>query len=323
MQPTSHVERKSTKRTLLWSIGLLSALFILILGGCAYEASIGADYENTPDDVSYLAQYGSWTDVAPYGSVWVPSVTPGWEPFTYGHWVWTDDNWAWVSYEPYGWLVYHYGNWDYKTTVGWFWIEGDTWSPAQAMWVDYDDYVGWAPVPPAGVEWPDPWDESDFDPWVMVSLNDFDNENIEQHRLHRAPEPMDPDRQDVFHSPADIGRIEGFKGEQIPPMKLERRDVPIYMHPDPFGRREEDHGRFEENRQGENRNSEVRAQGHERDEGRSVRLNRMVLPEEERAKVERHRQDIEHRVLVNKPHESDHGHDRDRDHESKGHEDKK
>jgi hypothetical protein len=312
MQSTGQTERKSTKVTMLWSIGLLSALLILVLAGCAYEAAIGSDYDNTPDDYSYLAQYGTWTDVAPYGSVWVPSVAPGWEPFTYGHWDWTDQGWAWVSYEPYGWLVYHYGNWDYKTDVGWFWIEGDTWSPAQAQWVDYDDYVGWAPIPPAGEEWPDPWNETSFHPWVMVTLNHFDAENVEHHRLNRAPEPKDPDRQDVFHGPADIGRIESYKGEELPPMKVERRDLPVYMHPDQFGQHRDDRDRFEANHRGEGSNHEIR--NRDRNEGRRVQLNRMALPQDERARVEQHRKDFEHRMLVNR--DNGHDHDRGRDHDS-------
>ncbi len=312
MQSTIQTERKSTKPTIIWSIGLLSALIILVSAGCAYEAAVGSDYDNTPDDYSYLAQYGTWTDVAPFGSVWVPSVAPGWEPFTYGHWVNSDQGWAWVSYEPYGWLVYHYGNWDYKPDVGWFWVEGDTWSPAQAQWVDYDDYVGWAPIPPDGVEWPDPWNESDFHPWVMVTLNDFDSDNIHHDMLRRPPEPRDLDRQDVFHRPADLGRIESFKGEELPPMKLERRDIPVFMHPDQFGLHGEDRDHFEENHRGEGGNREIR--DHDRHENHGTQLSRMALPEEERARVERHRRDFNQHVLVNRDNGSDH--DRGRDHDS-------
>ena len=97
-----------------------------------------------------LAPYGTWTSVAPYGSVWVPSrVAPGWRPYTQGYWTYTDYGWTWVSYEPFGADVYHYGRWVYQPYQGWMWVPDTVWSPAWVAWHEGDDYVGWAPLPPA------------------------------------------------------------------------------------------------------------------------------------------------------------------------------
>jgi hypothetical protein len=81
---------------------VVSASLVPACGGYPNQASAGAGMETPTDDATYLAQYGTWTDVEPFGSVWQPSVSPDWRPFAYGHWVWSDAGWAWVSYEPYG-----------------------------------------------------------------------------------------------------------------------------------------------------------------------------------------------------------------------------
>jgi len=97
-----------------------------------------------------LAPYGNWTTVSPYGSVWMPAhVAPGWRPYTQGYWTYTDYGWTWVSYEPFGRDVYHYGRWVYDPYQGWMWMPDTVWAPAWVAWHEGDDYVGWAPLPPA------------------------------------------------------------------------------------------------------------------------------------------------------------------------------
>lgn len=97
---------------------------------------------------SELDGYGEWITVPEYGSVWRPDASPDWRPFTYGHWVYTDDGWLWDSDEPFGWIVNHYGNWAYDDDEGWIWLPGYTWSPARVSWHVTNDEIGWAPILP-------------------------------------------------------------------------------------------------------------------------------------------------------------------------------
>jgi hypothetical protein len=97
-----------------------------------------------------LASYGNWIERPSYGWVWTPSqVSTSWRPYQDGHWVWTDQGWTWISEEPYGWATYHYGRWYEDPEIGWSWVPGDEWAPAWVDWQAGDDYVGWAPLPPA------------------------------------------------------------------------------------------------------------------------------------------------------------------------------
>jgi hypothetical protein len=100
-----------------------------------------------------LAPYGQWEQNPQYGWVWVPGgVAAGWQPYTEGHWAYTDAGWAWVSDEPWGWAAYHYGRWYDDATYGWTWVPGVQWAPAWVAWRSGGGYVGWAPLPPA-VAW--------------------------------------------------------------------------------------------------------------------------------------------------------------------------
>jgi hypothetical protein len=95
-----------------------------------------------------LAPYGQWLNVGAYGPVWRPTVAAGWRPYYYGHWVWTDEGWLWVSDEPWGWGPYHYGRWVSDASYGWLWVPGYQWAPAWVSWRFSDDVVGWAPLAP-------------------------------------------------------------------------------------------------------------------------------------------------------------------------------
>jgi uncharacterized protein YraI len=109
----------------------------------------GQDYVD--DGVFYdrLSPYGSWTwTQGQY--VWVPNaVDASWRPYTRGRWIYTRYGWTWVSDEPFGWATYHYGRWGYSGAVGWFWVPGNRWGPAWVSWRQSDDYLAWAPLPPA------------------------------------------------------------------------------------------------------------------------------------------------------------------------------
>ena len=108
-----------------------------------------------PDDVSYqtfydhLSPYGQWIQDPDYGYVWMPEAGPDFKPYaTNGHWVYTDEGWAWDSGYPWGWAAFHYGRWFFRDGYGWMWMPGNEWAPAWVSWRNSDDYYGWAPMEP-------------------------------------------------------------------------------------------------------------------------------------------------------------------------------
>ena len=108
-----------------------------------------------PPDVTYqtfydqLSPYGQWVENPEYGYVWLPDAGPDFKPYaTNGHWVYTDEGWAWDSGYPWGWATFHYGRWFFQDGYGWMWVPGNEWAPAWVQWRNSDDYYGWAPLGP-------------------------------------------------------------------------------------------------------------------------------------------------------------------------------
>lgn len=96
-----------------------------------------------------LESSGTWVDVPQYGRCWQPrGVEADWQPYTVGHWEWTDAGWYWASDESWGWACYHYGSWNHDARYGWCWIPGTEWAPAWVDWRYSDAYIGWAPCGP-------------------------------------------------------------------------------------------------------------------------------------------------------------------------------
>ncbi|MBI1853000.1 MAG: hypothetical protein HYR85_21875 [Planctomycetes bacterium] len=96
-----------------------------------------------------LSPFGDWVVAADYGRVWRPTCVPvGFQPYTVGHWVYTDCGWSFVSDAPWGAVVYHYGRWTLDPCFGWVWVPDTVWAPAWVSWRACDDYIGWAPLPP-------------------------------------------------------------------------------------------------------------------------------------------------------------------------------
>jgi hypothetical protein len=112
-----------------------------------YGAEMDIDYA-----YNYLAPYGNWVNLNPYGYVWTPRhMGYRWRPYSDGHWVMTDDGWTWIANEEWGSIPFHYGRWGYDDDFGWFWVPGTVWGPAWVSWRWSDQYAGWAPLPP-GIE---------------------------------------------------------------------------------------------------------------------------------------------------------------------------
>jgi hypothetical protein len=140
---------------------------------------------------SNLMPFGSWHVSGSYGRVWIPSVhVIGWHPYAYGHWVYSDVGWAWVSDYEWGAIPYHYGTWALDSELGWVWVPGYVWAPAWVVFRSGPSYVGWAPVPPGfsvGVS----FEFADYgaDHFVFVREGDFCNRD-----LHRVAVPVERTR---------------------------------------------------------------------------------------------------------------------------------
>jgi hypothetical protein len=91
-------------------------------------ASVGNSNVLTPYGygVSDLNYYGSFMNVAGYGSVWQPYfMGANWSPFQDGGWAfYPGAGYAFVSGYPWGWAPYHSGNWVFVPGYGWVWEPG-------------------------------------------------------------------------------------------------------------------------------------------------------------------------------------------------------
>ena len=70
-------------------------------------------------------------------------------PYANGQWIYTDQGWYFKANTPQEDLTTHYGRWTQDENLGWVWLPGKTYSPAWVDWRQNDDYVAWAPIPPA------------------------------------------------------------------------------------------------------------------------------------------------------------------------------
>jgi hypothetical protein len=98
---------------------------------------------------SQLAPYGTWIEVDYGVVVWRPTIIrTNWMPYQMGQWIWTYDGWYWNSYEPFGFITYHYGRWYFDDYYGWLWYPDYEWAPAWVEWRYNNNYIGWAPLHP-------------------------------------------------------------------------------------------------------------------------------------------------------------------------------
>ncbi|MEX2089865.1 MAG: DUF6600 domain-containing protein, partial [Bacteroidota bacterium] len=143
-----------------WKMKKLMMAIALLISAAGLAA---ANHTNTPQvgvrisasfgDAGYfygsLSPYGEWIELDAGFHVWRPaSVRGGWRPYLHGRWAWTDYGWYWVSSEPFGWAVFHYGRWYDDDYYGWVWVPDRVWGPSWVEWRYNNDYLGWAPLPP-------------------------------------------------------------------------------------------------------------------------------------------------------------------------------
>ena len=153
----------------LMTVISLGLLLIAFPRQSAQGQEVMASYQTFYDE---LAPYGQWVTDAQYGDVWVPNAEAGFRPYaTNGHWAMTEYGNMWLSDDPYGWAVYHYGRWTYNSYYGWVWIPGHEWAPAWVSWRSGGGYYGWAPMGPGyeaggSYAYPDNY-------WVFVGPGDL------------------------------------------------------------------------------------------------------------------------------------------------------
>jgi len=261
-----------TERICFLLFGFVALATIGYPQGAAAMHRVSARVDLRIGDYDYLSDYGEWVEIPRFGVVWQPYVVPDWEPFFHGHWGWTNDGWAWISYEPFGWLVYHYGYWYHRPHIGWFWVPGRIWSPARVQWYAYGDYCAWAPLPPPNFFWPDPWDRHDVNVWVMVNINDFTDDNVGRHRIAEPPRREIRQRDVWVRRAPDIRRVETITRRQIPMVKISKERADF-------------------------RPEATKSQS-KYYRPREIERKRMVLPEQELNKVRQHAPQVEREVLA-------------------------
>ncbi|MDH3268085.1 MAG: hypothetical protein OEM46_04445 [Ignavibacteria bacterium] len=133
------------KRIIILAVVLFSAVTFNVEAKKHYNGVGGYFY-------SQLSPYGSWIEVDYGVIVWRPTIIRvNWSPYQMGRWVWTYDGWYWDSYEPFGFITYHYGRWYYDDYYGWLWYPDYEWAPAWVEWRYDNNYIGWAPLHPYAV----------------------------------------------------------------------------------------------------------------------------------------------------------------------------
>ena len=111
--------------------------------------------QKLPKAVFYFAQnygnrYGEWLWDGLYGYVWRPFYNNrypwgNWQPYFYGHWVDYQNQMFWVPDEPWGWVPYHLGIWQWDKKLGWIWLPGSLFAPAWVDWDYFNGYYCWRP----------------------------------------------------------------------------------------------------------------------------------------------------------------------------------
>jgi len=127
---------------------------IFVVAGICFHSEVMGQVHNGGFGFFYseLSPHGTWIELQGGLVVWRPTIIHrGWVPYNQGRWIWTEDGWYWDSYEPFGYIVYHYGRWYYDDYYGWIWVPDYDWAPAWVEWRYDDYYIGWAPLPPYAI----------------------------------------------------------------------------------------------------------------------------------------------------------------------------
>jgi hypothetical protein len=136
------------------------------------KSALPKPVQKLPPAVFYFAQtfgnlYGEWLYDDLYGYIWRPFTNdyyPGgsWRPYFYGRWTSSAGRMFWIPDEPWGWVPYHLGVWQWDEKRGWFWLPGSAFAPAWVDWAFFGgSYYAWRPWS----MWDWMWYGGDFDFW--------------------------------------------------------------------------------------------------------------------------------------------------------------
>ncbi len=207
--------------------GALIVTALLALAGCGTGSGAGRQDMTSQQRVfDELDRYGTWIDIPAYGTVWQPRVSPDWRPYTYGHWVWSDNGWVWVGYEPFAWIVYHYGSWYDDRGYGWVWVPAYDWAPAQVAWATSDDYIAWAPLPPQGAQIVQPGDPYWDQMWVLVPVARFRQQDVGKYNTGQNTVGAGRVRGGTGVAP-DFNKVREMSAGENTPMKIDLEKVSV------------------------------------------------------------------------------------------------
>ena len=201
---------------------LIAVTIVLFIGCATTNQTIVVRHPNPT--FAELDNYGEWLSVPGIGTVWRPFYQANWQPYSEGYWDWTKDGWMWVSNEPYGWIVYHYGYWNYDESIGWIWVPSYDWQPARVRWYHSGGYIGWAPLPPPYINRPhvaDPIDKI----WIVVPEDHFVNHDVIKYRTRSETPDIQKIRNQSGGRAPDVRTIEQVTNRRIEPVNPIREEL--------------------------------------------------------------------------------------------------
>ena len=206
---------------------------------------------------SELVPYGSWIEIDRGVVVWRPTIIrTDWMPYTMGRWIWTYDGWYWDSYEPFGYITFHYGRWFYDDYYGWLWYPDYEWAPAWVEWRYDNNFIGWAPLNPyaifsisVGIHFTTVY-TTPYYHWHFVRYNRFCDPYV--YNYYAAPEyryriysgtkyrtNYGYYKGRIQNKGVDVGYIRKLSGQEIKQRDLVRVNNSSELNRDRYGKRDE------------------------------------------------------------------------------------
>jgi hypothetical protein len=226
------------------NIKILTLILVLLTSCIIYPRQTLAQESNVSFQLFYdqLSPYGQWIEYSNYGYVWIPDAGPDFVPYsTNGHWILTDDGWAWDSDYNWGWAAFHYGRWSFSDSFGWFWVPDNVWGPAWVNWREAEGYYGWSPMEP-GVSVAMSFGgtyNSHNDHWIFVNNRDIERTDINIYYVNRTDHDriirnstviqntyIDNSRHSTYVTGPSRSQVQSVTGRTITPVIIRENNKP-------------------------------------------------------------------------------------------------